>query len=127
MRVNMGAAGFPSQDGLNVEEFWRDRIVVLAAVGAVDMLTAPRLTDAIAVAAAKSPAGVIVDLSNVDFLATAGMNVLVAAHAKVAPNARFGVVAAGPATSRPMTLLGIEITLYRTLEDALDDLTSAGA
>jgi anti-sigma B factor antagonist len=62
----MGAAGSGSQNGLNVEEYWRDQIVVIAAAGTVDMLSAPRLTDAIAVAAAKSPAGIIVDLSNVD-------------------------------------------------------------
>jgi anti-sigma B factor antagonist len=96
-------------------------------VGAVDMVTAPRLTEAIGVAAGKSPAGVIVDLSKVDFLASAGMGVIVAAHAQVAPNARFGVVADGPATSRPMTSIGLEITLYPTLADALDDFNDAGA
>jgi anti-sigma B factor antagonist len=122
-----GADAFLSQDELDVEEYWLDQVVVVAAAGVVDMLTAPRLTEAISVAAAKSPAGVIVDLSKVDFLASAGITVLVAAHAKVTPNARFGVVADGPATSRPITLLGIEITLYRTLQDALDDLHTAGA
>lgn len=121
------ANAFPGHDELEVEEFWLDRIVVVAAAGAVDIVTAPRLTEAISVAAAKSPAGMIVDLSKVDFLASAGISVLVAAHAKVTPNARFGVVADGPATSRPITLLGIEITLYRTLQDALDDLNTADA
>jgi anti-sigma B factor antagonist len=119
------ADDFPGQ--LDVEEFWLDQIVVVAAVGAVDMLTAPRLTEAIGVAAAKSPAGMIVDLSGVEFLASAGMSVLVAAHARLTPNARFGVVADGPATNRPITLLGIEITLYRTLDDALQDVSSASA
>jgi anti-sigma B factor antagonist len=122
-----GADAFLRQDELDVEEYWLDQVVVVAAAGVVDMLTAPRLTEAISVAAAKSPAGVIVDLSKVDFLASAGITVLVAAHAKVTPNARFGVVADGPATSRPITLLGIEITLYRTLQDALDEINTAGA
>ncbi len=122
------ADAFSSQDGLDeVEEYWLDQIVVVAAAGAVDMLTAPRLAEAIGVAAAKSPAGVIVDLSRVDFLASAGISVLVAAHAEVTPNARFGVAADGPGTSRPITLVGIESTLYRTLEDALDDFNIAGA
>ena len=118
---------FPGHDELEVEEFWLDRIVVVAAAGAVDIVTAPRLTEAISVAAAKSPAGMIVDLSKVDFLASAGISVLVSAHAKVSPNAHFAVVADGPATNRPITLLGIEITLYRTFQDALDDLKAAGA
>jgi anti-anti-sigma factor len=134
MRIRMGkhsspadnANAFPGQEELEVEEYWLDQIVVLAAAGAVDIVTAPRLTEAISVAAAKSPAGMIIDLSKVDFLASAGISVLVATHAKVTPNARFGVVADGPATSRPITLLGIGITLYRTLQDALDDLNTAG-
>ncbi|HEX4394689.1 MAG TPA: STAS domain-containing protein [Mycobacterium sp.] len=119
--------GFSSQDELDVETSWLDQIVVVAGAGVVDMLTAPQLTEAINVAAAKSPNAVIVDLSKVDFLASAGISVLVAAHATVTPNARFGVVADGPATSRPITLLGIEVTLYRTLQGALDDLNNADA
>jgi anti-sigma B factor antagonist len=116
---------FPSQDELEVQESWVDRVVVLAAVGTVDLLTAPQLNEAIAAAAAKSPAGLIIDLSKVDFLATAGISVLVTARTNVTPTARFGVVADGPATSRPITLLGIEITLFRTLDDALHDFSSA--
>jgi anti-sigma B factor antagonist len=116
---------FPSQDGLEVEESWVDGVAVLAAVGTVDLLTAPRLNEAIIAAAAKSPTGLIIDLSKVDFLASAGISVLITARTNVTQNARFGVVAAGPATSRPITLLGIEITLYRTLDDALHDLSSA--
>lgn len=116
-----------AHDGLDVEEYWLDRIVVVAAVGAVDMLSAPRLGEAIGVAAAKSPAGVIVDLSRVDFLAVAGMSMLIAAHADIIPNARFGVVADGAATSRLITLLGIEIPLYRTLDETLLDLRRGSA
>ena len=44
------------------------------------MLSAPQLEDAIAAAGKKSPRGVIVDLGAVDFLASAGMGVLVAAR-----------------------------------------------
>jgi anti-sigma B factor antagonist len=119
--------GFSSLDELDVKEYWLDHIVVVEAVGVVDMLTTPALSEPIGVAAAKSPAGVIVDLSKVDFLASAGINVLVAAHAEVTSNARFGVVAEGPATSRPITLPGVEITLYPTLKDALQDLNTADA
>lgn len=69
----------------------------------------------------KLPAGIIIDLSKVDFLACAGINTLLAAHADVTPDTRFGVVADGPATSRPLTLLGVdrELGLYRSLDDAL--------
>ena len=117
--------GFLDRGGLDVEEYWLDRAVVVAAAGTVDMLTADRLAEAIGAAAAHSPAGVIVDLSKVDFLASAGMSVLVAAHGDVTPATGFGRVADGPATSRPMTVLGIDkvIPLYRTLDDALDGIS----
>lgn len=115
---------FSGRDGLDVKEHWRDRVVVVAASGTVDGLTAPQLTEAIRLAAAQSPAAVIIDLSKVDFLASAGLSVLTATHTEVTPHARFGVVADGPATSRPITLLGIDsvVTLYRTLDEALHDL-----
>ena len=49
------------------------------------------------------------------------MNLLVATHDEITPTARFGVVADGPATSRPMKIIGIDtmIALYQTLADAL--------
>ena len=47
------------------------QIEVLCVAGVVDMLTAPRLQEAIAAAAKDSPQGVIVDLGAVDFLASA--------------------------------------------------------
>jgi len=71
----------------------------------------------------KEPEALIVDLSRVDFLASAGMTVLIAAHREVAPSARFGVVADGPATSRPLKIIGIDtiVDVYRTLDDALNE------
>ena len=114
----------PTHDRGPVTTHWMGPVVVLQVSGDVDMLTAPALADAISQAAGESPAGVIVDLANVDFLASAGMSVLVEAHEDITPTAGFGVVADGPATSRPMRLVGLDraINLYRTLDDALGDI-----
>lgn len=110
--------------GFGVRATWVDRILVLSVGDPVDALTAPALTEAIGAAFAQSPAGVVVDLSAVDFLASAGMNVLVAAQRAYGATGRFAVVADGPATSRPIKLLGIDkfFALYRTLADALLEL-----
>ena len=54
-----------------------------------------------------------------------GMSVLVAAQeAADAMSVRFGIVADGAATSRPIRLLGIDaiLVIYPTLSDALRDL-----
>lgn len=98
-----------------------DEAVVLTVSGEVDMLSAPQLDAAIHTALAAAPAALIVDLSKVDFLASAGMTVLVTAQAEVAPPTRFAVVANGPATSRPIKLMGLDsiVTVYATLDSAL--------
>lgn len=112
-------------EGFAVDEHWVDRTVVITASGDLDMLTAPMLAAAIGAATRKEFSALIVDLSIVEFLASAGMNVLVDTHRNILPPRRFGVVADGPATSRPLKLVGIDtiVALYRTLDDALGDLT----
>jgi anti-sigma B factor antagonist len=115
------SAASSQQDGFVVRESWIDRVVVLSVRDALDMLTAPRLTEAIRDALAKAPAGLIVDLSEVNFLASVGMTVLAAAQQEAGASAGFGVVAHGPGTSRPIKLLGLDamLALYPTVDDAL--------
>ena len=117
----------PRDGDFTANEQWVDGVVVVSVGGSVDMLSAPWLTEAIDSALAKRPAGMIVDLSNVDFLASAGISILVSAHGNADHSGRFGVVADGPATYRPLTLMGLDevIPLYRSLDDALDGLPSA--
>jgi anti-anti-sigma factor len=107
--------------GLALTETWFGDVAVVGVSGELDMLTAPDLASAIEAAAAKSPAALIVDLSAVDFLASAGMSALIAAHEAIASRAGFAVVADGSATSRPLTLIGIDsiFAMHRTLDDAL--------
>ena len=116
------AAISPGRDELTIEEFWTGRMVVVSVTGDLDLLTTPQLDHAIRSAMRTEPTALIIDLTRVDFLASIGMNLLVATRDEIAPTARFGVVADGPATSRPMKLIGIDtmIALYQTLGDALD-------
>jgi anti-anti-sigma factor len=112
------------QHSFSTEE-WHGRIAVVRVAAAVDMLTSPLLQDAIQAAHAKAPAGLIVDLSDVEFLSSAGMQVLVTAYEQITPDARFAVVADGPGTSRPMKIMGLTdfIELFASLDTALDTLT----
>jgi anti-anti-sigma factor len=98
-----------------------DDAVVLTVSGEVDMLSAPQLAEAIRTALAAGPPALVIDLTKVDFLASAGMTVLVTAQAEVTPPTRFAVVANGPATSRPIKLMGLDnvLALYSTLDSAL--------
>jgi anti-sigma B factor antagonist len=96
-------------------------VEVLTVAGVVDMLTASHLEEAIAAAAKDSPQGVIIDLGAVDFLASAGMGILVAARDELPAHVQLAVVADGPATSRPLKLIGIAdvVGLHTTLDEAL--------
>lgn len=95
--------------------------VVVTATGAVDMLTAPQLQDVVDAAAARKPAGLIVDMTDVEFLASAGMQVLMIAHNRLGEDTRFAVVADGPATSRPLKITGIadSLEMFSSLDVAL--------
>lgn len=106
--------------GCAISEEWFGRTVVLGASGVIDMLTSPQLEVSIATSLEKNPTAIIVDLTDVDFLASAGMGVLVAARDQASPDIRFGVVASGPATSRPLRLVGLAeiVGLYSTLDEA---------
>ena len=109
-----------------IEEHRLGAVSVVSVTGTVDMLTAPQLEEAIGSATKSSPSAVVVDLSRVEFLASAGMGVLVAAKNMLAPAVRFAVVADGPATSRPLKLIGIAdvVELFATLDEALSVLTT---
>lgn len=98
-----------------------DGVVIVSAVGAVDMLTAPQLQEVIDAAVERKPASLIVDLTEVDFLGSAGMQVLVLTQKRVAAQTRFAVVADGPATSRPLKVTGLTdyVELFSTLDVAL--------
>jgi anti-anti-sigma factor len=105
---------------------WVGSVVVVRVSGAIDMLTAPALTEKVREVVAQSPTAVIIDLTDVEFLASAGMQVLVNTHNEVTPAIRFAVVADGPATSRPLKITGLTdlITLFPTLDGALDHVAS---
>lgn len=107
--------------GFAVHERVVDGVTVVEVHDVVDMLTAPLLGTALGTALAASPRALVVDLSKVTFLASAGMTVLVKAKEQIGENAGFAVVAEGPATSRPLKLVGLDDVLgvYPTLADAL--------
>lgn len=124
------ASGSPPQsekDDFSTRESEVEGLAVVAVSGSVDMLTAPGLAEAIDSALAKKPKGLIVDLSKVEFLGSAGISVLMKTRDNLGESVSFCVVADGPATHRPLTLLGINelMTLCRRLDDAVSKLTDS--
>jgi anti-sigma B factor antagonist len=99
----------------------RDGITVVSVAGEVDLATAPDLQAALDTALTEDPAALVVDLSEVTFLGSVGLQLLVSTQQRLRQGARFAVAADGAATSRPIHLTGLDelLKLYPTLEEAL--------
>lgn len=125
-REASAASAASSSSACEVSERQIGAVAVVAPSGVVDMLTAPQLEEAIRTAMGKKPSGLVVDLTAVEFLASAGMGVIVAAHEEKDDATTFFLVAEGPATSRPLKLVGIAdiVPLYATLDEALAALNA---
>jgi anti-sigma B factor antagonist len=107
---------------------WHGRAVVIGCSGEIDTVSAPDLLHHVDGALGNQPTALIIDLSDVSFLASAGMSVLIDAHDRTPADARFIVVANGPVTSRPLELVGLTaiIDVRATLEEALRDAAAPG-
>jgi anti-sigma B factor antagonist len=122
--VNAEASSTERASLCEVQERWLDDTVVLSVRGELDMFSAAPLREVLDRAFDKSPSALIVDLSNLDYLALTGMTVLTTAHEQAGTTTRFGVIANGPATRRPITLTALDsfLTFYLSLDDALNNL-----
>ncbi len=112
-----------SHQGLLVSKHESDVAAVLSVAGAIDMVTATQLQTHVNTVLDRRPTALIIDLSRVEFLGTAGIAVLVHIHNNAA-DMPFAVVALGPATSRPLQLLGIDkiVPIFPRLADAVSGL-----
>jgi anti-sigma B factor antagonist len=103
--------------------------VVLSAEGIVDMAAAPTLTEQIRAILRQRPAVLVIDLTGVTFLATAGMSVLMEAGRKCGElDISFRVVAKGSVTVNSMQLMGIDdlLAIYPTVSAALHGVPPSG-
>ena len=110
------------QDLLRVTAHDSDGAVVLAVAGEVDLLSAPILGDSIATALAGAPELLVIDLSEVSFLASIGITVLLEARRTAGTATRVRVVApeAG-VVDRTLRLTGLHeaLAVTTTRDDAL--------
>jgi anti-anti-sigma factor len=112
-------------DAHEPRQHWLGTTAVVSASGALDLLTSPALEQLLTDTLQARPAGLIVDLTEVNFLSSAGMQVLVNVHSAATPDVGFVVVADGRSTSRPLTLVGLTevFDVVPTLQAGLDKLS----
>ena len=109
------------KDAIATAVDYEDGVAVLTVGGEVDLATVPALETAIDEALATQPTALVVDLSDVEFLASAGLQTLVTTQEKLGTSIQFAVVAEGAATSRPIQLTGLDeiFELYPTRAEAV--------
>src|SRR3954466_12985011 len=110
----------PAEEAIATALAYQNGIAVLKVDGDIDLATVPTLEAAIDEALIPKPTGLVIDLSEVGFLASAGLQTRAAPHHNVSQTAQFAVVANSAATSRPIQLTGLDriFQLYPTLDDA---------
>jgi anti-sigma B factor antagonist len=81
---------------------------VVKLAGELDLYNAPRVRDALVEACADSPERVVVDLTEVEFIDSTALGVLIEARGKLANNRAF--LLAGPAleTRRALEISGLD-------------------
>ena len=99
---------------------WRGPAAVLGVAGEIDLLSAPEFADVVDAVLAREPETLVVDLREVTFFCSAGLQVLAAAHRRLAERA-LRVVSDSPVTSGPLKTTGLDawIGLHPTIDEAL--------
>ncbi|MDT7801352.1 MAG: hypothetical protein QOI78_4785 [Actinomycetota bacterium] len=99
---------------------WRGECAVLSVAGEIDLLSAPEFEEVVGSVLADAPEVLVVDLREVTFFCSAGLQVLAAAHRKLAERA-LRVVSDSPVTSGPLTTTGLDtwIGVHSTVDEAL--------
>ena len=110
-------------------------IAVLAVCGEIDMVTAPQFEKAIDDVLADDPPTLVIDLTEVTFLASVGLRLLAranerfvlgTANKRCGESGGFAVVAGAPATIRPIELTDLNevFDVYLSRYDALAAMRS---
>lgn len=121
------ASGYPPQEQLiDVRRVDRPDVIVVAVSGAVDVLTAPRLRSALAVALESlDDRPVVVDLRDVRFLGSPGLRALAESTEQASAKPGFQplrvVVDRNRPVLRPIELTGYDaiLALYHDVDEAV--------
>jgi len=123
-----GADGSVMDSVFDIDVEWRaDHPIVAHVFGAIDLLTVPALRRCVD-GNLDAEHGLVVDLSQVDFLAAAGLTVLTDAERRaVRDNRAWAVVASTRPVLRPLEVLGLveRLPTYETVPDAVAAVRAA--
>jgi anti-sigma B factor antagonist len=104
---------------LAVETVGDARVVKLG--GELDLYNAPQMREALADACADSPARIVVDLSEVEFVDSTALGVLIEARTKLDNRRAFMLAAPGLETRRALQISGLDrhFNVHDSVSEAL--------
>ncbi|RJQ79353.1 STAS domain-containing protein [Amycolatopsis panacis] len=123
----MTVSGDGAGGELQVTVRWRGPAAVLTVGGEIDLVTAPELDEAVGGVLDGGPGLLVVDLREVDFLSSSGLQVLAGAHGRLDTGA-LRVVSTSTITTRPFTSTGLDewIKLFPSVDQALAGVAGTG-
>ena len=98
--------------------------------GSLDLATAPTVRAALSDAAEKGSQDLIVDLTQLEFLDSTGLGVLIGAHRRAAErNGSFRLIVSDGPISRLLNITGLigVFSVYHSMEDARNDRARVSA
>jgi anti-sigma B factor antagonist len=112
--------GLRKEAVLGVETVGGARVVKLG--GELDLYNAPQIRDALSQACGDSPERVVVDLSEVEFVDSTALGVLIEARTRLANRAAFLLASPGLETRRALEISGLDrhFTVHESVSDALE-------
>lgn len=106
---------------LTIRQHRDDGVLTLHIGGVVDSITAPELATRMEIALASGTPILIVDMTDVEFLAAAGIDLLIEVQ-RLTENSpvQLRVVADGATTYRPLRILGVDryLQIFTSAEEA---------
>ena len=114
-----------ANDGLREDPVLRVEMVGTACVvklgGELDLYNADKIRSALAEATADSPERVVVDLSDVEFMDSTALGVLIEARTKLANRKGFLLAGPGLETRRALEISGLDrhFSVHETVPEAL--------
>ena len=124
-RLNRGNVTDPTSHNLGEHPVSAvDRIdgaLVVHLVGELDLYNAPALRESLAELAAEEPKRVVIDLSQVDFVDSTALGVLIEVRSRLHEPRGFLLAAPGVETHRALQISGLDrhLGVHATVEEAL--------
>ena len=86
--------------------------LVVEVTGELDACTAPQLQDTLQAVVRERCPVLVVDLTGVKFMGSAGLGLLADTHEHATPHTTLRIVAPGRATLRPLQITGLDTVLH---------------